>query len=70
MSEQHYFKVNGMKCDGCVKNIEKAVKKLANVESIEVDLDCSMVVVKAQASAIAIGDAIDEAGYNAILIPE
>ncbi|VAW62754.1 hypothetical protein MNBD_GAMMA11-3136, partial [hydrothermal vent metagenome] len=34
----------------------------------------SMVVVKAQASAIAIGDAIgdaiDEAGYNAILIPE
>lgn len=82
MSEQHYFRVNGMKCEGCVGIVEKAVKKLLGVESIEVDLGSSMVVVKAQSSsqasgqanvrvsARAIGDAIDEAGFNAILIPE
>ncbi len=70
MSDQYYFKVNGMKCDGCVENVKKALSKLPGVESIEVDLGSSMVVVKAAASARSIGDVIDEAGFNAILIPE
>ncbi|HED33152.1 MAG TPA: heavy-metal-associated domain-containing protein [Gammaproteobacteria bacterium] len=70
MSEQYYFKVNGMKCEGCAEAVEKAVKKLGGVVSIEVDLDSSMVVVNATVSARSIGDAIDEAGFNAILIPE
>jgi len=70
MTEQYYFKVNGMKCAGCVESVEKALKKLSGVESVEADLDSSMVVVKATASGRAIGDTIDEAGFNAILIPE
>ncbi len=70
MSEQYYFKVNGMKCDGCVSNVEKAVKKLPGIESVEVDLDTAMTVVKGLASAESISAAIDAAGFNAILIPE
>jgi len=70
MSEQYYFKVNGMKCGGCVDNVELAIKKLPGIEDVEVDLDTAMAVVKGVASAESIGGAIDAAGYNAILIPE
>lgn len=70
MSEQHYFKVNGMKCGGCVANVEKALKELPGIESVEVDLESAMAVVKGGLSAQAIGEAIDQAGFNAILIPE
>ncbi len=70
MSDQYYFKVNGMKCGGCVSNVEKAIKKLPGIESVEVDLDTAMAVVKGVASAESIGSAIDAAGFNAILIPE
>ena len=70
MSEQYYFKVNGMKCGGCVANIEKAIKQLSGIESVEVNLDAAMAVVKGSASAEDIGAAIDQAGFNAILIPD
>jgi len=70
MSEQYYFKVNGMKCGGCVENVEKAIKKLPGIEAVEVDLDTAMAVVKGAASAESVGAAIDAAGFNAILIPE
>ena len=69
MSEQYYFKVNGMKCDGCVSNVEKAINKLPGIEAVEVDLETAMAVVKGAASAESIGAAIDQAGFNAILIP-
>ena len=69
MSEQYYFKINGMKCDGCVEVIENAIKKLPGIETVEVDLESSMAVVKGVANAESISDAIDNAGYNAILIP-
>ncbi len=70
MSEQYYFKVNGMKCGGCVTNVENAIKKLPGTESVEVDLETAMAVVKSAASAESIGAAIDAAGFNAILIPD
>ena len=70
MSAQYYFKVNGMKCDGCVNNVENAIKKLPGIESVEVDLETAMAVVKGVASAQSVGGAIDAAGYNAIIIPE
>jgi len=70
MSEQYYFKVNGMKCGGCVSSVENAIKKLPGIESVEVDLETAMAVLKGVASAESIGAAIDAAGFNAILIPE
>jgi len=70
MSEQYYFKINGMKCDGCVEAIENEIKKLPGIETVEVDLESSMAVVKGVANAGTVSDAIDSAGYNAILIPD
>ena len=70
MSEQYYFKINGMKCDGCVENIEKAIKQLPGIEAVEVDLESSMAVVKGAINAESVSSAIDGAGYNAILIPD
>ena len=69
MSEQYYFKVNGMKCSGCVTNVEKAINRLPGIDAVEVDLETAMVVVKGAVSSKSVGDAIDAAGYNAILIP-
>jgi len=70
MSEQYYFKVNGMKCGECVSNVENAIKKLPGIDYVEVDLETAMAVVKGAVSAQSVGFAIDAAGYNAILIPE
>jgi len=70
MSEQYFFKVNGMKCGGCVASVEKAVQALAGVESVEVDLESAMASVKGSASSEEVISAIDSAGFNAILIPE
>ena len=70
MSEQYYFKVSGMKCDSCVISVENAINKLPGIESVEVDLETAMAVVKGAASAQSVSAAIDTAGFNAILIPE
>ncbi len=70
MSQQYYFKVNGMKCGCCVSTLEKAIKQLPGVESVEVDLDTAMAVVKGTPSVESIRNAIDAAGFNAILIPD
>ena len=69
MSEQLFFKINGMKCGGCVSAIEKSLTELEGVETVEVDLDTSMASVKGSASADNIVAAIDAAGFNGILIP-
>jgi len=70
MSEQYYYKINGMKWGGCVTNVENAVKKVPAIENIEIDLGSAMAVVKASVDLKAIGAAIDGAGFNAILISE
>lgn len=70
MIEQYYFRVNGMKCQGCVDNIESAVNELEGVEHVEADLETSMVIVKGTASSNDITASIDAAGYNAILLAE
>lgn len=70
MSEQYYFRINGMTCDGCVNKVEKNLQNLEGIEEYEVDLETGMAVVKASVSAQEITAAIDAAGYNAILVPE
>jgi len=64
--EQKY-KVTGMMCAGCVSNVESAVKKLDNVESVEVSLltNSLKVVFKDAKDDISIIQAIDKAGYRA-----
>lgn len=70
MSEQLFFKINGMKCGGCTAAIEKAVKALDGVEAVEVDLDTSMASVKGSVNGDDVVAAIDAAGFNGILVAE
>lgn len=70
MSEQYFFRVNGMSCGGCVETVESAVKNIKGVEGVEVDLETGMASVKGNVSAEQVSSAIDAEGYNAIIIPE
>ncbi|MBZ0270298.1 heavy-metal-associated domain-containing protein, partial [bacterium] len=63
------YKVSGMTCMGCVKQVEAAVAKmeLDNVESVSVSLDGSNAVVTTTGpvDAMAVAEAITKAGFQA-----
>ncbi|RDH82311.1 MAG: hypothetical protein DIZ80_08400 [endosymbiont of Galathealinum brachiosum] len=70
MSEQHYFRINGLNDESCVLKIEKALQAKSGVESFEIDFESEMAFIKSELSAEEISRVIDKEGYNAILIPE
>jgi len=70
MSEQHYFRVNGMSSADCVYTLESAIKALKGVDKIEVDLETGMLLVNGDVSSGEIIAAVGGAGYNAILIAD
>jgi copper chaperone CopZ len=63
------YKVSGMTCMGCVKQVEAAVAKmdLENVESVTVSLDDNNAVVTTTGpvDAMAVAEAITKAGFQA-----
>ena len=65
MSELTYT-VPGMSCSHCEHAIKSEVSTVTGVETIDVDLETKLVVVKGEAlDDAAIRAAIDEAGYAA-----
>jgi len=70
MTEQYYFRINGLNDESCVLKIETTLQAMAGVEAVEVDLETAMAVVKSELSVEDISMAIDGAGFNAILIPD
>jgi copper chaperone CopZ len=59
--------VRGMKCGGCAKNVENALKALPGVLSVAVDLKGAKVKVELDSSKTTIDQAkqkIREAGYK------
>jgi len=70
MSEQYYYRVNGINDASGEAKIESVVKQLNGVELVEADYETSMVYVKGVVSASDVTDAINAAGYNAILVAE
>ena len=59
--------VEGLACGHCVQTVEKAVSALAGVESASVELvpgGRSRLVVRGQADAAAVRDAVVSAGYT------
>ena len=68
--QQHFYRVNGMKSEGCESIIESAVKALDGVEYVEADFESSMAIVKGTIASESVTTAIDAAGYNAILVAE
>lgn len=62
------FSVTGMTCSSCSANVEKAVRKLQGVESVNVNLLSNSMTVDFDEAAIdgkAIMNAVVDAGYNA-----
>ena len=61
------FAVGGMKCMGCVNNVEQALKALAGVTSVEVSLEEGRVGVEYDPALLdeaRLAEAIRAAGYS------
>ena len=69
MSDQYYFRINVLSDENCILKIEKALKAKADIETVEIDFESEMAVIKSDISAEEILLIIDNEGYNAILIP-
>jgi len=66
MSEQHYqLSITGMKCQGCVSNVDKALKAVAGVSSATVSLEENSASVTGDVSAAELIKAVEGAGYQA-----
>ena len=70
--ETIHLVVSGMTCGACVKHVEKAIKSIAGVSEVEVDLTSGSVKVEGDVSknVNAIITALEEDGYPAKVIEE
>lgn len=61
------FAINGMSCNHCVANVEKAINQLDGIDKVKINLKKNQGVVKfdeVQVSADQIAAAVTEAGYE------
>ena len=58
------FKVEGMRCNHCKANVEKAVSAIQGVESVEVSLEDQTVLVKGNFTPDEVKKAIEEIGFR------
>ena len=66
MLDSIVYSVTGMHCSHCVAAVEQEVSAVAGVESVDVDLETKLVVVRGEGlDDAALRAAIDEAGYDA-----
>ena len=59
------FKVEGIRCNHCKANVEKAVSSIQGVESVEVSLEDKTVFVKGNFTPDEVKKAIEELGFSA-----
>jgi len=59
------FNVEKMMCGGCEANVKKALADVANIDSVEVDLDAKTVTVEGAIDSAEIAKIITDAGYPA-----
>jgi len=62
---QEQFKVEGMTCQHCVRNVKEAIEDLDPAAEVSVDLASGRVDVTAETPREAIRQAIVDAGYTA-----
>ncbi len=61
------FFVQGMKCDGCVSNANKALADVPGFVSVEFDLDTGTARVKGDVDPQAVCLTITQAGYPTVV---
>jgi len=67
------FDISGMSCAACVNHIDKRVKQIPGIQSVQVQLLTNSMTVTyddAQTTAVSIEDAVEKAGYGASLASE
>jgi Cu+-exporting ATPase len=67
MAEHIRFPIDGMTCSSCVSRITRSIRKLDGVHSVKVDLGtdaASVAFDPARTSLVAIGEAVERAGYQ------
>ena len=65
MSNTIKLSIPGMKCNGCVSAVEKALSEQAGVIKSEVDLASKSALIESDTSLVALLDAIKAAGFDA-----
>jgi len=66
MTETRTYTVSSMHCGHCKAAVSEEVSRVEGVESVDVDLDTKLVVVRGEGlDDAALRAAIDEAGYEA-----
>jgi copper chaperone CopZ len=65
MAKTLMFDVRGMTCDNCVQHVTKAVRGVAGVTDVKVDLDGKSAKVEGDFDDRKIVEAIEEEGYEA-----
>ncbi len=57
------YQVEGMTCNHCKANVDKAIRGIEGVHSVEVSLEQGAVVVEGEVTAEAIKEQVEKAGY-------
>ena len=62
------YNVAGMTCDHCARSVAREVAQVDGVDDVSVDLATGIVTVTSSADlgVAAIGEAVDEAGYELV----
>lgn len=62
---QHYLAIDGLRCAGCVSNVEKALSKVPGVDSASVNFAEHTARVEGNAALVDLIKAVSDAGYKA-----
>lgn len=62
--ETKIYRVTGMTCGGCAKHVEKALRGVAGVAAVTVDLAKGTAAVEGTASFEAMAASVSAAGYD------
>ena len=65
MSHKVVLKVTGMTCQGCVRSVDKLVKRADPQAQVQIDLPTGRLEASTEASAQTLINAINAAGYQA-----
>jgi len=63
---QTVLKIEGMTCNHCKMAVEKALKAVPGVESVQIDLDRKEAVVTGSAELSALKKAVEEEGFEVV----
>ena len=60
------LKIEGMVCGHCKARVEKALKAVAGVETVDISLEDKTATVTGSADASALRQAVTDAGYQVV----